>query len=37
MLILTLVRTGRRISEIIGKRPFSRNVGFRPVILCQMV
>jgi integrase len=30
MLILTLVRTGRRISEIVGKKPFTRNVGFRP-------
>jgi len=30
MLILTLVRTGRRISEIVGKKPFTRNVGLRP-------
>ena len=31
MLILTLARTGRRISEIVGNRPFTVNVGLRPV------
>jgi len=31
MLVLTLSRTGRRISEIVGARPFTANVGLRPV------
>jgi len=30
MLILTLIRTGRRISEIVGEKPFTRKVGLRP-------
>lgn len=33
MLILTLVRTGRRISEIVGTKPYNINVGLRPVDL----
>lgn len=31
MLILTLVRTGRRVSEVVGSTPYTRNVGLRPV------
>jgi len=31
MLILTMVRTGRRISEVVGAKPYTRNVGLRPV------
>jgi len=31
MLILTLFRTGRRISEIVGEKPYTRNVGLRPI------
>jgi len=30
MLILTLYRTGRRITEIVGKKPYTRKVGLRP-------
>lgn len=33
MLILTLVRTGRRVSEIVGMRPYTHYVGLRPVDL----
>jgi len=31
MLLLTLYNTGRRVSEIVGKRPYTRNVGLRPI------
>ena len=31
MLILTLFRTGRRITEIVGERPFLTKVGLRPI------
>ena len=30
MLITTLIRTGRRITEIVGKKPYTRKVGLRP-------
>lgn len=30
MLILTLFRTARRITEIVGERPYTRKVGLRP-------
>ena len=30
MLIVTLARTGRRIGEIVGKKPYTRAVGLRP-------
>jgi integrase len=29
--IMTLYRTGRRVSEIVGERPYTRKVGLRPV------
>lgn len=31
MLILTLYRTGRRITEIVGEKPYTKKVGFRPI------
>jgi|GEM_PF-1650818 len=31
MLILTLVRTGRRVTEIVGEEPYTRKVGLRPI------
>ena len=31
MLFLTLARTGRRISEVVGKPPYNRCVGLRPI------
>lgn len=31
MLILTLFRTGRRITEIVGERPFTTKIGLRPI------
>jgi len=31
MLILTVARTGRRITEVLGEKPYTRKVGFRPV------
>ena len=30
MLILTLFRTARRITEIVGEKPYTRKVGLRP-------
>jgi len=30
LLILTLQRTGRRVTEIVGQRPFTNKVGLRP-------
>jgi len=30
MLILTLARTGRRVTEIVGEKPYIRKVGLRP-------
>jgi len=30
MLILTLARTGRRVTEIVGEKPYTRKVGLRP-------
>ena len=31
LLILTLFRTGRRISEVVGTKPWTRNPGLRPI------
>lgn len=31
LLLLTLQRTGRRVSEIVGMPPYTRAVGFRPI------
>lgn len=31
LMILTLYRTGRRISELVGSRPFTHNPGLRPI------
>ena len=30
MLVMTLIRTARRISEVVGEKPFTRCVGLRP-------
>lgn len=30
MLLLTLQRTGRRVTEIVGEKPYTRKVGLRP-------
>jgi len=30
MLVMTMIRTARRISEIVGEKPYTRSVGLRP-------
>lgn len=37
LLILVLANTGRRIGEIVGKKPFNRCTGLRPVdLICKL-